>query len=147
MDLDQDGSLSFDEFMLLVSCVFIYLKVDYESYPLKQWRADEIANAKKRMFDLVPSSGADIEAVKELIESDEFINLAKESFQEYDVDGSGYLEDEEITALCEQLYEVLIDSGYTVSKPGPSDVKQFMWNVDTSGDGKLSIDEYVQMVK
>ena len=78
------------------------------------------------MFDLVPSSGADIEAVKELIESDEFINLAKESFQEYDVDGSGYLEDEEITALCEQLYEVLIDSGYTVSKPGPSDVKQFM---------------------
>ena len=44
---------------------------------------------------------ADVEAVRELLDSEEFINLAKESFDEVDIDQSGYLERDEMDALCD----------------------------------------------
>ena len=42
VDMDKSGTISFDEFILLASCFFVYLKVDYESYPLKEKREKEV---------------------------------------------------------------------------------------------------------
>ena len=92
-------------------------------------------------------SSADVEAVRELLDSEEFINLAKESFDEVDIDQSGYLERDEMDQLCEQLYDVMIDSGYTVEKPTKRDVDKFFNQTDTSGDGRISLEEYIYMIK
>lgn len=66
----------------------------------------------------------------------------KRLFKKFDKDNSGYLTEEEIPFMLEETYKEVGQS----YKPTKEDVKSYMRMVDKNSDGKVSLDEFEEIV-
>jgi len=69
--------------------------------------------------------------------SEEAIEELKRAFQRYDVDQSGYIDKKELKNLMKK------EQNYV---PTSQELKAIMKRVDTNGDGKLSLPEFIEMM-
>lgn len=61
----------------------------------------------------------------------------------FDRDGSGYLTEDEIPGILEETYK---DMGRMNFKPTHDDVKSYMRMVDSNQDGKVSLEEFEEII-
>ena len=81
----------------------------------------------------------------QFLESDEFKQECEKNFNEYDTDGSGFLDKKELRKCLEDLANAFPQDGtMTVSD---SDVEEAMRDLDTNHDNKISIDEFTVLAK
>ena len=71
------------------------------------------------------------------------LTAAKEVFEEYDLDRSGELEEEELLRMCEQVWSRL---GRTVTVSLRDEVRDAMLVFDKDGSGGISFVEFVRLV-
>lgn len=83
---------------------------------------------------------ADIRRI--LNNEEELINISKPIFQAVDVDNSGYIDEKE-------LYQMMCNtaSEFQIANPTLEEVQTTMVSLDRNRDGKISLDEYIELVK
>lgn len=72
----------------------------------------------------------------------ERLNVAKRLFEQFDTDHSGYLVEKEIPALLKETYNMM-GVAYT---PTQEDVRSWMQMADKNGRGKVSLEDYEQLI-
>ncbi|EGR31710.1 hypothetical protein IMG5_103540 [Ichthyophthirius multifiliis] len=71
------------------------------------------------------------------------LDVARRLFKRYDSDGSGYLNDNEISGLIKDTFAEMGMNNYT---PNTEDVRIWLQMADTNNDGTVSLDEYEELV-
>lgn len=66
--------------------------------------------------------------------TDEQKMAIRKAFDEYDKDGSGFIDKGELSVLARELGEEL----------EPDELEEGMKTLDTSGDGKVSFEEFIE---
>lgn len=69
--------------------------------------------------------------------------MVRRLFKMFDRDNSGYLTEEEIPAMLTETYKEMGQVNY---KPSQDDVKSYMRMVDKNSDGKVSLEEFEEIV-
>lgn len=64
------------------------------------------------------------------------------SFQTFDIDNNGYIEESEMCELLEAIYDLLGQKDRTGENDPALRVKNIMKTLDTNGDGVLSAEEF-----
>jgi Ca2+-binding EF-hand superfamily protein len=71
------------------------------------------------------------------------LDVARRLFKRFDTDGSGFIEDKEVTNIIKESYKIM---GMDNFAPTEEDVKIWIMMTDTNKDGKVSLDEYEGLV-
>lgn len=71
------------------------------------------------------------------------MDVARRIFQKIDVDGSGFIEEDEVPELLKLTYKQM---GFANYVPSSEDVKSWIKMTDVNDDGKISLDEYEFLV-
>ena len=67
--------------------------------------------------------------------------LVNKTFEEYDVNNSGYIEKEELEVILKEIYASLM-----LAPPSNEEVNKELKRLDSDKDGRLKIDEYRQLI-
>jgi len=70
------------------------------------------------------------------------LDVARRLFKKFDEDGSGFITEEEVGHLLIETYK----SMGIQYQPTYDDIKSWMRMTDTNGDGKVSLEEYEDLV-
>lgn len=70
------------------------------------------------------------------------LDVVRRLFQQFDKDNSGFLTEQEIPLMLQETYKD-INQNYKVSQ---DDVKSYMRMVDKDGDGKVTLQEFEEIV-
>lgn len=70
------------------------------------------------------------------------LDVVRRLFKMFDKDNSGFLTESEIPLMLQETYKDL-NQNYTVTN---DDVKSYMRMVDKDGDGKVTLDEFEEIV-
>ncbi len=71
------------------------------------------------------------------------LDVARRLFQRFDTDGSGYIEEKEVTNIIKESYKIMGMENFT---PSEEDVKIWIQMTDTNKDGKVNLEEYEGLV-
>ena len=71
------------------------------------------------------------------------LDVVRRLFKMFDKDNSGYLTEDEIPAMLEETYKEMGQANY---KPSREDVKSYMRMVDKNSDGRVSLQEFEEIV-
>jgi calmodulin len=74
--------------------------------------------------------------------SDERRKEALKLFQKYDKDKSGFLDKAELRFALEELNLIFMNVGLAIS---PAEINSIIANADKDGDGKIDIEEFVNL--
>lgn len=112
--------------------------------PIKQIRIQNNHNNhnKSIVINILPRSNNTSTPKKLTSMAKRRLDVVKRLFKKFDKDNSGYLTEEEIPFMLEQTYK---EVGQTY-KPTKEDVKSYMRMVDKNSDGKVSLDEFEEIV-
>ena len=118
LDRNNDGKVTLQDVEQLV---IKYLVGEYDAKSFSK------ENIKDRLYNPV---------VQQQLEH------ARRIFQRYDEDKSGFIDEHEVAPILRDTYKAMgIDF-----QPTKSDVESYMKMMDTNRDGKISLDEYEQLV-
>uniref|UniRef100_A0A7S3N8D9 EF-hand domain-containing protein n=1 Tax=Euplotes harpa TaxID=151035 RepID=A0A7S3N8D9_9SPIT len=73
--------------------------------------------------------------------------VTTEAFNAVDTDGSGSLDKSEVGKCLQELASIISDPEHPLPEPTQDDIDQAFSKLDTSGDGKISVDEFSIFVK
>lgn len=112
--------------------------------PIKQIRIQNNHNNhnKSIVINILPRSNNTSTPKKLTSMAKRRLDVVKRLFKKFDKDNSGYLTEEEIPFMLEQTYK---EVGQTY-KPTKEDVKSYMRMVDKNSDGKVTLDEFEEIV-
>ena len=68
--------------------------------------------------------------------------LANKTFEEYDVNKSGFIEKEELEVILKEIYKTL-----NLAPPSNEEVNQELNRLDYDKDGRLNLEEYRELIK
>ena len=124
-DLNRDGRVTFQ---------------DIEDICVKYLVASplSIVSPLKKKVEKVKKSGIRYNA-----EVESRLELARRLFKMIDKDGSGWIDSGEVPELLIGTYKQIGISGY---QPTKQDVEVWMAMADTDGDGKVTLEEYEELV-
>ena len=81
------------------------------------------------------------------LESEEFQAECEKNFNEYDTDGSGFLDKKELRKCLEDLASAFPVDGASSFSVTDDDVEEAMKDLDTNHDDKISLDEFGVLAK
>ncbi|CAG9310987.1 unnamed protein product [Blepharisma stoltei] len=137
IDKNQDGSISFNEFIELVKKMLRDLIGEPEE---DKPEPNEPNNSNQLETENIENA---ISQLTKLLNNDQALaKVSRPSFNEIDTDNSGYIEEKELLRVM-----INASSSMRAKPPTKEDVKNIMRQIDRNSDGSISFPEYQEMLK
>ena len=79
---------------------------------------------------------------KKMMDNDIFVPLVEKTFEELDLNNSGFIEIEEFTPIIKDIHKTL-----HLPPPKMKEIKNELSKIDIDKDGKLSKNEYKELIQ
>jgi Ca2+-binding EF-hand superfamily protein len=131
IDKNKDGKVSIQEFLILLKGVIQLTIQKLENNSNPPPNPPETEESKK------------LEALKKLLKDERQLNtVSGNAFADADTDKSSFIDEKELSKVLTK-----VSSALNFPKPSTSQIKEVLSSIDRNKDGKVSVQEFVVLVK